>query len=740
MISMQASGFPRSRRAWTLLQVGLCCAMAVAAVQGQEPPPQPPLTSDTVLGEARQAYDATNYEHARELLDAVIAGFGSDSSRTDLQAVVAAAYELRARTRFNLQDVEGARTDFRAMLLRDPSYLLSAQVTPRVLSLFEEVRKTTVGTVATVVMPADAIVTLDGARIAGELPSVSLVAGVHTLSAVRPGYASGRKTFTVVPGAALETITLDLERISSSLTITTSPAGIEVLVDGVSRGTTELDPEGKAEGGGLLSKRLVVAELPNGRHRVEFRRECFIGVEREVDMQRPSDYTVETTKLLPAVASVTVQTDAVGGTVFVDDAPRGAAPLVLDDICQGAHTIEVRSPFGRHLQRMDLKPGQKEVVLARLRPAFALVSDNGAAGRVRGGPDLRLAAEAAFQQTKGVTFVAPTEKRLTDLLGADQLPVDWLAYDALRRPMGNAATIGESARRDIGLRLTKSLDVQGIAALARDPGGDPADMLLILFAPGSTEPDVVRWRMDSPQATRDAIRQLDQLPALFRSSIGLFSIDVQDVDGAVVASVEAGGTAETAGIRPGDIVTGADGMPVVDTQQLLAAIGRHPSGQPLALDVRDRAGAAKKTSLVVQDVPNVVSLDDLSLPSNRLAVEFARLATDTKNPLDEAAIRLNLGVLAIRLRIWNDAIRELDRVAKLTGDGVLPAPLIDPIKGTAQYLLGVAAEGSGDTVGAERAWRVAAQSRSNLLTESGEPVKELSEQRLSATSGGPRRP
>ena len=79
--------------------------------------------------------------------------------------ILAGSYELRARTRQNLRDVEGARTDFRAMLFIDPTYILPPQAGPRALELFEEVRNATVGQVTISVTPADAILTIDGARV-----------------------------------------------------------------------------------------------------------------------------------------------------------------------------------------------------------------------------------------------------------------------------------------------------------------------------------------------------------------------------------------------------------------------------------------------------------------------------------------------------------------------------------------------------------------------------------------------
>jgi tetratricopeptide (TPR) repeat protein len=704
--------------------IALAAVTAVASIGAQSP-------ADGVLAEARQAYDATDYERALTLLDSVIGGLGSNPSAPEQRQVLAGAYELRARTRFNLKNVDGAKTDFRALLLLDPAYLLSEQVGARVLPVFEEVKKQTVGAVSIAITPPDAQVTLDDAKIATEIASVTLVGGSHTISASRTGYAPTTQSFTVIPGTPPQAIAFTLERISSTVALITSPANIEVIVDGVSRGITELDPAAKGADGALLSKRFMVTDLQNGRHKIEFRRECFLGDEQSVDVPKAGDYKLDAVKLTPAVATVTVSSAAPGATVFVDDAPRGPAPMTLDDICQGAHIIEVRTAYGRHIKRYDLKAGQKEAFQANVRPALAVISDSGASAGVRGGPDLRLAAETAFQEARTVTLFAPSDKAAADVLAADSLPTDWLAYDVLRRPLGQAATIGEQARGTFAASIARKLNAQGIAAVAREPGGDPSAMLLIMLAPGSSEPDVFRWRLDNAQSIREAIRQLDQSPPLFRSSIGVVAIDVDDVDGVVVASVERGSSADAAGIKPGDTIVSVGGNAVRGAVELLTSIRAKGDGQPLALEVKDRGGMVKKLEVAIQAVPNVVSLADQDLPANKLSLEYTYRAAGLGNALDEAAVRLNLAVVALRLRNRADALKELDRVLKVVGEGRLPAPLIDPIGGTAQYLMGIAAEGSGDIPAAERAWRQAAQSQGTLLIDDGaDAIKELSEQRL----------
>jgi hypothetical protein len=700
---------------------------AATGMQGQQPG-----LPDPRFEEARQAYEATNYEQALTLLDGIISRSGDPSQRQTLLA----SYELRGRTRLNMRDEEGARSDFRAVLVLNPSATLPAQAGPRAQTLFDEVKKATVRDVRVSVTPSDAVVTLGNAKLVERPAIVPLAIGSeHTISAIRNGHRTRADKFMVVSGEGPQEITFTLEREFATLTLTTAPANVEVLLDGVLRGRTETDPAAIA-GAGIgeagSSKPFVVDNLAAGRHRVEFRRDCFIGVEKNVDVQRPEDITEPVVRLSPAVASVAISSDTPNATIFIDETPQqGAPPQTLSDICQGPHVFEVRTRAGRHVKRMDLKAGQKETFSARVRPGFAIVSDSGINAGILGAPDLRLSAETQFQDTKTLTLFASPATRTQELLAPSQLPADWLSFDPLRRATGGATKVGDLARRDAGARLAKAFDAQGVAAVAQVPGVDKSDLILVLLAPGSAKPDVVRWRVDDPVSVRQAASRMDSIPPVTRSSLGLLAIDVLDVTGAVVASVEPGGGAAAAGLQPGDIVTAAAGGAVANAAQLLLAVNARPAGQALPLDIRDRAGAVKKVDVTPQRVPRLIEERDQTVLSNVLAVQFASLAYSAATPLDEVAIRLNLAGALMRVENWNDATRELEAVVKLTAGGPFPQPLKEAITGSAQYLLGACAESSGDVPGAERAWGLAAQSTSALLTDSGEPIKELAERRLS---------
>ena len=188
------------------------------------------------LAEARRQFEALEYEQAVPTLDRLILALQSRPD-DDARRQLASAFEMRARSRFGLSDQAGARQDFVDLLKANPAHTLAGQVSPRVVALFEDAQKATVTKLRLDVTPASAVVILDGVRVkaSGTLP---IVVGPHTIAASRQGYAPDTLNFTAVAETTVEA-TLALARSSAVLTVVTSPADVEVVVDDVSRGRTD---------------------------------------------------------------------------------------------------------------------------------------------------------------------------------------------------------------------------------------------------------------------------------------------------------------------------------------------------------------------------------------------------------------------------------------------------------------------------------------------------------------------
>ncbi len=690
------------------------------------------LTPEAQLAQARAQFDALNYEAAAATLDPLIAALDPLVPK-DAVAVrlLPTAYELRARSRFGLGNADGANADFRSLLKLAPGYTLTGQVSQRVARMLEDIRKTSVGKIVLNLSPVDADLELDDVPFAAAAGQIPMAVGSHTLSGRRPGCRSASQTFTVMPGATTE-VMLTLERVSASLALVTSPVGIEIVVDGVSRGRTEAGPvppqwaEPVAKLGvpaNAVSRPFVIDDLGQGPHTVEFLRECHTKVEKRVVIDKPADFLLDPVKLEKAVASIYVDSPGSGALVLLDGESRGPAPQSLDEVCEGSHIVEMRSPWGRYVERIAARAGDKLTVQGAVKPAVALLSVTGLPEGYRG-TDLRLGLERSFAAAKTLTLFGPATEKVQQALKAETLSAGWLAFDRWRRPIGaTASAITPPARMEIGGRIAKALDVQGVAELTARPGGDRSQFLLSILAADSSEPDVLELTLDNPASINAAIARLEQVPAMYRPSAALTVADVLDVAGAVVVSVNADGAAARAGLVPGDVITRVDNQPVADGSAFAAIVAQRKAGDTLTVEAKDKAGAVKPGSLTITMAPRLVAMNDQSLLFNNLVLALRpRLAQSPAAAMPDPVVRLNLAVALMRLGNWTDARNELSKVQLAAGPGVS--------NGTVQYLLGLCHEALGQMAEAEKAWHAAATDPESLLTDDGPLVKELAERKL----------
>ena len=714
------------RRALTALAVIAACAGHAFAQADQ-------LSNvKGLVDQARVSFDALDYENTIKALDSAI---GAIEARPTPEAkrLLPQAYDMRARALFGLTKDKEGTADFVSLVKVEPGYQLAGQVSPKILAIWDEVVKANVTELRLTILPADAEVLLDGARVptSGTLP---IAVGDHTLSVSRIGFRQVTQPFTAAAGAATVVDSLTLERTASVFRFVTAPAGVEVVIDGISHGVTKPGPppaeyaERAARSGvpaAELSSVLTVTELPIGAHRIEFKKDCFVRAERRQTVEQLDDFVLDPVKLEPAVASVSVTSNQPGTLVLIDGLQRGVAPMTINDVCEGNHVVELKSQSGRYFQRVDARTGAKINVSGTLRPAFALVSASGPAAL---NTDLRTTIETQLRSSQSVTLFAPAAEEITKALAAEKLPQDWLAYDANKRALGASAEVAAVMRGDLSQRLSRQFDSQGIASVTVPSAASRNRLVLSLLAAGSSDPDVIEIDLDSPDATSLAVGRLDRSLSFFKPSLGMTAVDVTDLEGPVVVAVDPNGPAAKAGIQPGDVVLKANSQAVPDAAALITLLAGRKAEEALTLDLKDRTGAAKKVDTNIYMTPRLIGLNDQSLMVNKILVDLRNRLQSQADPVTDSVIRLNLAVALARVGNWSEARLELQRVKLNDGPGVSA--------GTVQYLLGLAAERMGNLAEAEAAWRAAAATTA-LETEDGLPVKDLAEARL---QGMQRRP
>ena len=697
----------------------ICIAASPIEAQVQTPDPT------VLLAQGKQFFEALDYEHAVSALDQAIVVIEGRPQQDPARRSLTSAYEMRARSKFYLGNEQDARADFAALLKTDPVYTLTGQVSPRVVALFDEVMKLTVTQMRLAVTPPTAEVRVDGV-IAPATAVMPISVGDHIISAKQAGYRAVMQPTTVIVGQIAE-VTIALERVSSVLAVVTAPAGVQVIIDGVSHGKTDAGPPPsdyaeKAAKSGVpaseLSQVMLVAEMQPGSHLVEFKADCYVGTQRRLTVDKPDDYTLDPVKLEKAIASVNIKTNQPGASVLLDGQPKGAAPMVLGDVCEGDHLIELRSTTGRFFRQMTARTGDKLDMDATLKPAFALVSSSGQATGLNA--DVRVTVARALEASQSVTIYAPPADELDKALKSQQLTPAWLAFDASKRPIGQSADLGGTTRRDLTAKVAKLFDAQGVASVTVPSTIDRSKLVVSLLAAGSGEPDVIEVTIDHPETFAAAIEKIDRVQSFLRPSIGITAIDVKDVPGAVVISADANGPAAKAGVAAGDVIIRVNNQPITDAVAFATLLAQRKADDDLTLEVKDKTGAAKRADVKVGQAPRLVGLYDQTLLVNRTLLDLRSRLQKPGSPMEDSVLRLNLAAALARVENWSEARLELQRVKLPDGPGVS--------NGTVQYLLGLCADRLGNRADADAAFAAAAASDA-LITEDGPSVKDLVEAR-----------
>lgn len=152
---------------------------------------------------------------------------------------------------------------------------------------------------------------------------------------------------------------------SGSVSVTSEPLGSPVAVDGVSRGTTPF-----------------VVSLPPGPHRID------VGTGLQVRTQTVSvtrggeaSLHIELRRVLepggvrlaPGTGGLQVATEPAGAQVWIDNEPRGAAPLSVSDLKAGEHVVVVKGSGDAVNRTVTIQEGAVASLIISMnsRSAFA---------------------------------------------------------------------------------------------------------------------------------------------------------------------------------------------------------------------------------------------------------------------------------------------------------------------------------------------------------------------------------
>ncbi len=681
-----------------------------------------------ILAVANQKLEDLELPEALARFTEVIDGYlsGQLPSSTPLtRQIVGQAYEGRARTYANLGREAEAAADFEALIRFDPTWPIDRETTsPKIVALYDKVRKRVVGVFALKTEPPGALVSLNGESI-GRSPVFDreLPSGTYKLEVTAEGYDPTTESFTLEGGDRVDRA-IRLVPNARDILVATSPAGATVLVDDEPRGSTfgTAGPEYATVAQQLgveltdISAPLLVGHLSPGGHHLKVTKECFapqvLSIDISVDPNDNQPVRFEPIRLNRSLGSLTIDSVPTGAEVSVDGQRAGIAPVRLDSLCSGPHHVVMRSAgLGQWIGEVNVPRGEKVDLKQglRLTLAYAGMTEPGPAGQAPEG-------EEAIGRALG-------SLETWNVVGPDSgLPENLLARN--NTGAGSRAAWLASVRKATGADLVVS------ASPSEGAFERKADLIFNLpDYPGVT--DTLTLSLSGDEPFGDLVARLDRPETLSRPWLGLHIIELLRSTNPVAIRVEPGSPAAEAGAVVGEGVVSLGGRAIRNPSDLAEALAGLREGARASLTLQAPGQQPRQVNVTIGSTPVIAPpevpgrLDTVT--AARLAFK-ARMEAATGHPgsAGRTAALLGLASILMQHREYEAALTDALSKASLP-----PGPGISG--GTVSYMRAQCLKALGRPAEARRELETAAgQSDSTLWTNDGPPVADRARRALQA--------
>lgn len=512
-----------------------------------------------------------------------------------------------------------------AILDLQPDFEIDRNLTnARLQGLFDNLRAQKLARLKLTATPEGGVLTVDGkVRPAGVLPRY-LAPGPHTLMYAKPGFQSVQLQVELVLKEA-KALDFKLERVSSTVTLHTAPAGAEVILDGKPLGATRGMADGSAralaEKAGVpveqLSEPIVLADLAPGSHILEFRAPCFRPKRLELDPSFATpfaDHLLEVVKLEASRGRLSV-TAPVAGELLLNGKPHGPVPVQDLQVCSGTYDLQIRFPAGGFSRRLEVPEGQSVSVEAQPRPRLAVLGIEG-----------------------GDTFSGRDRlQRLLEDLGTRLSTVAVIPPVNGESPEQALARIRTQGEAELTLRV-RPVQAKPIYEVE----------LILATLSGEEERTTVKPLEQDPFGA--LVARMQTLPPLWETHAGFVALDLPGEPGPWVLQAEA--SALQAGLVVGKPLLQVNGKPVAHVAALRAALAE-AKGPVLAVS---QGGPALNLPLTRQALEVPLGSSAYCYPQ---VISELRLRTLGAKGDDAGFLRLNQALALMHFRAYDKAMEIL---------------------------------------------------------------------------------
>ncbi|MBF0226302.1 MAG: PEGA domain-containing protein [Desulfobacterales bacterium] len=200
--------------------------------------------------------------------------------------------------------------------------------------------------------PEGAEVHIDGKK-TGITPSTlyNIPKGLRKIILKKANYESWAKSVNIIPlkTAKIEAV---LEKSFGSIKIDGEPSNSEVFIDGNKKGEIPL----------------ILSEIPIGKRKIEFRKQCFDTIKREIFVSGGNEISIKF-KLDIACGRLVVNSIPDGASWSLDGNDMGITPGNTDEIPKGKHSLKVtKVGYREWSSTVIVEPGKIKMVQAKLIP------------------------------------------------------------------------------------------------------------------------------------------------------------------------------------------------------------------------------------------------------------------------------------------------------------------------------------------------------------------------------------
>ncbi|MCX6698412.1 MAG: PEGA domain-containing protein [Methanomicrobiales archaeon] len=204
----------------------------------------------------------------------------------------------------------------------------------------------TTGSLSVTSTPTGATIVLDGIN-KGTTPATftGVSTGSHALVLKKSGYADYSASVTVTAGqTASVTATLSTQQTTGSLSVSSTPSGATIVLDGINKGTTPTTLNG----------------ITAGSHAIILKKSGYADYSASVTVTAGQTASISATLGgQQATGSISVSSTPPGATILLDGINKGTTPTTLNGISAGTHTIVLKkSGYPDYLANIIINAGQ----------------------------------------------------------------------------------------------------------------------------------------------------------------------------------------------------------------------------------------------------------------------------------------------------------------------------------------------------------------------------------------------